>query len=104
MAVGVKDALEKEGIYAAVVSMPCWELFEKQSLAYQQKVLGKAPRVAIEAASSFGWERWTGSDGLVCGVDDFGISAPAKEVYAHFNLTDKQLTDKIKVFIEGKHV
>ena len=52
--------LAKDGVQAAVVSMPCWELFAAQPVAYRDEVLGTAPRVAVEAAVGFGWERWLG--------------------------------------------
>ena len=70
----------------AVVSMPCWELFEKQPAEYQRKVLGEAPRIAIEAATSFGWDKWVGSDGLIIGIDVFGVSAPGNVLMKHFKL------------------
>ena len=96
LAMQTKDLLEQQGFSVAVVSMPCWELFQEQPLSYQDQVLGKTPRVAIEAGSSFGWERWVGPSGLVCAVDDFGFSAPASQIYEHFNLTASQLADRIQ--------
>jgi transketolase len=68
--------LEEDGISARVVSLPCWELFAEQSDEYRSKVLGDVPRVSIEAAASFGWERIVGDSGLIIGLDQFGASAP----------------------------
>ena len=71
----------------AVVSMPCWELFEKQPEAYQKTILGEAPRIAIEAAVPFGWHKWVGDNGLIIGVNSFGTSAPGNILMQHFKLT-----------------
>ncbi len=87
LAVAAADRLAAEGIKAAVVSMPCWELFEQQTPDYRDQVLGSAPRVGIEAASRFGWDRWLGSNGAFIGMMGFGASGPAPKVYAHFGIT-----------------
>jgi transketolase len=79
--------LAGDGIKAAVVSMPCSELFEAQSESYRSAVLGKAPRVAVEAAVKFGWEKWLGPEGMFIGMRGFGASAPANELYKHFGIT-----------------
>ena len=79
--------LEKKGIAAAVVSMPSWEKFEAQDEAYRREVLGKAPRIAIEAAARMGWDRYIGESGLFIGMPGFGASAPAGELYEHFGIT-----------------
>src|SRR5262249_9710790 len=63
------DALKAEGIKAAVVSMPCWALFERQPPDYRAAVLGTAPRVGIEAAARLGWDRWIGEKGAFIGMD-----------------------------------
>lgn len=102
LAMQTKQLLAEHGYAVAVVSMPCWELFQKQPQSYQDQVLGKAPRIAIEAGSSFGWEKWVGDTGLICGIDEFGFSAPAGEIYEYFNLTAAKLTDKIKT-LKGKN-
>ena len=78
---------EKAGIAAAVVSMPCWELFERQPDDYRAAVLGDAPRIACEAASGFGWTRWIGGRGGFVGMQGFGASAPATQLYEHFGIT-----------------
>lgn len=83
-----RETLETNGTPTAVVSMPCWELFDKQSDDYQDSVLGAAPiRVAVEAAVRQGWEKYTGSDGGFVGMNGFGASAPAGELFEHFNIT-----------------
>lgn len=88
IAVAAAEKLEAEhGVAAAVVSMPCWELFEEQDAAYRKSVLGTAPRVAIEAAARLGWDRWTGESGAFVGMAGFGASAPAPDLYRHFGIT-----------------
>ena len=80
----------------AVVSMPCQELFETQSKEYQTTVLGNAPRVAIEMASSFGWHKWVGEKGLVIGIDSFGCSAPGDKLIQHFKFSVPEILKKIQ--------
>ncbi len=86
------DAYEKliaEGVKARVVSMPCWELFEKQSSEYKLQVLPPSARarVAVEAGASLGWREYVGDDGIVVARDDFGASAPIKDLMQHFGFT-----------------
>ena len=83
------ELLTGEGIKAAVVSMPCWELFERQDQTYQSAVLGDAPRVAVEAAARLGWDRWIGANGAFVGMTGFGASAPATKLYEHFGITPR---------------
>jgi transketolase len=87
IAMAAREALAGEGIAVAVVSLPCWELFAVQDAAYRAEVLGGAPRIGIEAASGFGWERWLGPDGLFIGMPGYGASAPFEELYHHFGIT-----------------
>jgi transketolase len=82
-----RELLAKDGIAAAVVSMPSWELFARQPVAYRDAVLGRAPRIGVEAAVGFGWERWLGDRGVFIGMESFGASAPASELYKHFGIT-----------------
>lgn len=84
IALDAAKLLAADGVTAAVVSMPCWELFEAQDAAYQAKVLGAAPRVSVEAGVTFGWSRY--ADASV-GLNDFGTSAPYEEAYMYFGLT-----------------
>jgi len=87
LATAAQEELAKQSIKAAVVSMPCWELFEAQSAEYKAQVLGTAPRIAVEAASGFGWERYLGSEGVFIGMQGFGASAPAPVLYEKFGIT-----------------
>ena len=94
-ALDAADLLGREGTEARVVSMPCWELFAEQPEEYRSEVLGTAPRVSVEAASTFGWERFVGSGGLSIGIDHFGASAPAEELAEHFGFTAQAIAGKV---------
>ncbi|RWK89203.1 MAG: transketolase, partial [Mesorhizobium sp.] len=88
IAIAAAERLETEhGIAAAVVSMPCWELFEEQDADTRKAVLGSAPRIAVEAAARLGWDRWIGDTGAFVGMAGFGASAPAPDLYRHFDIT-----------------
>ncbi len=87
IAIAARAILEKSGVPTAVVSIPCFTLFDEQTAAYRAHVLGRAPRLAIEAASPFGWARYVESEANVVGMRGFGASAPAGALYAHFGLT-----------------
>ena len=87
LAVEAADLLAKDGVAAAVVSMPSFELFRSQSDNYRRAVLGTAPRVAVEAAVVQGWHEWIGSDGAFVGMAGFGASAPAPKLYEYFGIT-----------------
>ena len=93
LAVAAAETLAAENIEVAVVSMPCWGLFEAQDEAYRAQVLGEAPRIAVEAALRFGWDRWIGPDGAFIGMTGFGESAPAPELYKHFGITAEAIVD-----------
>ena len=94
LAMRARDLLAARGIAAAVVSMPCWSLFDRQAPAYRQQVLGPGTvRVAVEAAGRFGWDRYVGPDGAIIGLDGFGASGPAAEVYTHFGITAEAVAD-----------
>ena len=86
LCIAAYEQLKVAGIKARVISMPSWELFESQGQEYCDSVLPPeiTARVAVEAASSFGWERYTGFDGTILGLDTFGLSAPMKVVMQHF--------------------
>jgi transketolase len=93
LAYEARDILAKEGIAARIVSMPCWDLFEKQDATYRDAVLGKGTvRVGIEAAVRLGWDRYIG-DGPFIGMHSFGASAPAKDVFKHFGITAEAAAD-----------
>ena len=92
LAVDAQKILQQKGIDVAVVSMPCMELFEEQSLNYQLEVLGTAPVISVEAASTFGWNRYAQK---TIGIDTFGASAPASRLYEHFGLTPECVADEV---------
>jgi len=96
IAIEAAKRLEEEGIAASVVSLPCFELFDAQSERYRNDVLGDGVRIAIEAASTFGWERYLGSNGTVIGMTGFGASAPAEILYKHFGITADALVAAAK--------
>jgi transketolase len=96
IALEARAALEAEGVPTAVVSLPCFELFEMQDAAYRREVLGTAPRVAVEAASPFGWTRYVDSEDDVVGMTGFGSSAPAEQLYEHFGITAGAVRERVK--------
>ncbi|HET6236523.1 MAG TPA: transketolase [Acetobacteraceae bacterium] len=96
IAMVARAALAAEGIATAVVSLPCWELFAGQDEAYRAQVLGGAPRIGIEAACGFGWERWLGPDGVFIGMTGFGASAPFEDLYRHFGITAEAIVAAVK--------
>jgi transketolase len=87
--------LEADGISTRVVSMPCWELFDRQPREYQNAVLPRAvkARVAIEQASTLGWDRYVGDGGAVIGMHTFGASAPLKQLLTKFGFTPEQVAE-----------
>ncbi len=97
IALRARTRLEKEGIPTRVVSVPCWELFDAQSLAYRAETIGKAKvRLAVEAGVRQGWDRFIGEDGLFVGMTSFGASAPAEQLYDHFGITPEAIVEKVK--------
>ncbi len=106
IAMAARDLLEAEEIGTRVVSMPCWELFEDQDEAYRRRVLPAGPvRVAVEAATRFGWDRWLYGQGGkreksgFVGMDGFGASAPAEVLYEQFGITAQAVADKVKALL-----
>jgi transketolase len=101
IALAAAGVLAGHDITARVVAMPSWELFEAQGAAYREAVLPARirARVAIEAASPFGWERYTGDEGFIIGIDHFGASAPAGVLYREFGLTvDNVVRQALELF------
>jgi transketolase len=96
VAMEAKKLLEADGVPAAVVSMPSWDLFEAQDEAYRNQVLGAAPRVAIEAAVRLGWDRYLGPRGAFVGMSTFGASAPAPKLFEHFGITPAKVAAAAK--------
>jgi transketolase len=93
LAMNAAKVLRDQGKKVAVVSMPCWDLFAKESESYRAEVLGSAPRLAVEAAERFGWDRWIGEQGVFIGMKSFGASAPGPDVYKHFGITVDAVVD-----------
>jgi transketolase len=98
-AIGAAELLEDEGISARVVSLPCWELFNDQSQAYRDEILGTAPRVSVEAAATFGWEAMVGPGGLSIGIDHFGASAPAGVIAEELGFTPESVAQRVKTHL-----
>ena len=98
LAVGAKAELAKDGIDARVVSMPCMDLFEEQDEAYKEAVLPKKvrARVAVEALTTFGWDRYVGLDGKVIGMHGFGQSGPYKFLFPHYGFTVEKVVEAAK--------
>ena len=89
-----QEKLKGYGVKARVVSLPSWSLFESQDEAYRESVLPKAlkKRVTVEAAASFGWQKWAGDEGTIIGIDHYGASAPGDQVMKHFGFTAEHVT------------
>jgi transketolase len=105
VALGAARLLHAEGVGARVVSMPSWELFAAQTEPYRDAVLPPAvrARVAVEAAGTFGWSRWTTDDGAVVGIDGFGASAPGERLYQEFKLTSEQVAATARRLLSRRH-
>ncbi|GAC1669093.1 MAG: transketolase [Candidatus Limnocylindrales bacterium] len=103
LAFGAAEALEADGVGARVVSLPCWERFELQDAGYRESVLPRAvrARVAVEAGVSFGWDRWTGDDGAIIGLDHFGASAPAGTILEKFGFTVDRVVAVARGVLDG---
>ncbi len=95
LALGARDLLAKDGLAAAVVSMPSWELFAKQNETWRTEIMGGdgTVRVACEAATGFGWERWLGARGTFVGMTGFGASGKAPDLYKHFGITAEAIAE-----------
>ena len=97
LAIDVSHKLATDGIYSKVISMPCQELFDQQTEIYKNKILNETKLViSIEASETGYWKKYTGSKGLNFGIDDFGKSAPYKDIYNHFGLSSEIIVKKIK--------
>ena len=100
LALEVSHKLATENIYSKVISVPCQELFEKQLTNYKEKILNETKfKISIEAGSTDCWKKYVGEKGLTFGINDFGKSAPYKDVYKHFSLTSENITKKVKEMI-----
>ena len=101
IAVAAQEQLAAQGIRAAVVSMPCWELFERQGESYHTAVLGSAPRVGVEAGVRMGWNRWLGRNAAFVGMTGFGASAPAESLYPHFHITPEKVAEMARALVSS---
>jgi transketolase len=92
----VAEQLEAQGIGADVVSMPSWSLFDAQDEEYRRDLLpGGTLKVSIEAGATLGWERYTGNEGLRIGLDRFGASAPAEDLFKRFGFTAEAIVPQV---------
>ncbi len=101
IAIDAAGILEKDGIHAAVVSMPSFELFRTQTQNYRDEVLGKAPRIAVEAAVGQCWHEWLREPDQFIGMNGFGASAPAPKLYEHFGITATKVAEAAKAAIKA---
>ena len=103
IALEAASLLDEKSISARVVSMPSWELFDAQPAEYRDSVLPPATkaRISIEAGSTIGWERYVGLDGKAIGLDRFGASAPASELYKRFGLTPERMVEEAEKLLSG---
>ncbi|MCM3439956.1 transketolase [Metabacillus halosaccharovorans] len=101
LAVETQQVLAQEGIEAAVVSMPAWDRFEKQSVEYKRSVLPKEvkKRLAIEMGSPLGWDRYSGDEGDILAINTFGASAPANRILAEYGFTVENVVARVKKLI-----
>ncbi len=100
LAIEISHKLAKDRIYSKVISMPCFKLFDEQSKTYKEKILRESKNIiSIEAASTDCWRKYIGKNGLSFGIDEFGKSAPYKEIYKHFGLTATSIIKKSKKLI-----
>ena len=102
LAIETSLKLAKDKIYSKVISVPCQEIFDLQSKTYKQKILGETKfKVSIEAASTDCWKKYIGTEGLTFGIDEFGKSAPYKDIYKYFGLTAENISKKTKNLIKN---
>ena len=96
-ALGARELLQSKGVETRVVSMPSWEIFEAQDTAYRESVIPSRAglRVSVEAAVTFGWQRWVGENGMSIGLDRFGASAPFETLMKEFGFTAEGIADRI---------
>ncbi len=103
VAVRTAEALEGQGIGADVVSVPCWSLFDQQDEAYRADLLpADTIKVSVEAGTTLGWERYIGPRGLAVGLDRFGASAPAEDLFKRFGFTAEAIVPQVLAALETK--
>ena len=97
LAIEISHKLAKEKIYSKVISVPCMDLFDKQSSTYKDKILNETKlKLSIEAGSTDIWKKYVGKSGLTFGIDTFGKSAPYKDIFKHFGLISTNIANKLK--------
>ena len=101
LALAARDLLEQEGIATAVVSLPCWELFDQQDAAYRRQILDTGVRVAVEAACRMGWDAYLGERGGFVGMKGFGASGPAEALYKLFNITPEAIASEARRLLDA---
>lgn len=102
LALAAREVLEQDAIGTAVVSIPCWELFDIQEPGYRREVLGRGVRVAVEAACRFGWDRYLGDQGGFVGMRGFGASGPAEALYRLFDITPEAIVCETHRLLERR--
>jgi transketolase len=100
VAVAAAGLLAKDGIKAAVVSMPSFELFRHQPESYRLAVLGNAPRVGVEAGVEMGWRAWLRFSDRFVGMSSFGASAPAAKLFEHFGITPAKVAEAARAIVK----
>ena len=97
LALKVQEKLKENNIHSKVVSMPCMELFDKQSEDYQKDIIeDNSLVVTLEAGSVMSWQKYIKQNGINLGIDQFGESAPYKEIYEHLDLSEEKITSYIQ--------
>src|SRR5262249_50405444 len=104
LCLGAHEQLATSGVKSRVISMPSWELFERQSQEYRESVIPPSvtARVAVEQASTFGWAHYTGATGVIIGMRTFGASAPLKALETKFGFTPDHLVAAARAQVAGK--
>jgi len=104
VALAAYERLLREGIWTRVVSMPCWEVFERQGESYRELVLPSriTARVSLEAGATFGWHRWVGDRGASLGIDHFGASAPGEVNMREFGFTPERVAELVLTLLVNK--
>jgi transketolase len=103
LALAAHEELSGEGIRSRVVSLPCWELFDRQDAAYRDEVLPPSvkARVSVEEASTLGWDRYVGAEGSRIGMHTFGSSAPLKDVQTKFGFSPDKVAEAAREVLEA---
>jgi len=104
VALAAREILHARNVPTAVVSMPCWELFEEQDETYRAAVLGVSVRVAIEAGARLGWDRWLGDRGRFIGMNSFGASGSGDDLFVHFGITAENAAETAIRLLGSKFV